>query len=286
MNQEAMDLICHRLTDNSIAFSSRIVTNGYLLTNDVVDKALSLWNLDKVQITIDGTKEVYNRVKAIDSSDDAYTRVINNISYLLSKNVQVRIRLNLDTYNARDMITLVSNLINQFQSCPTLKIYTELLFEKAGDKERMRSHADRSQLYQTSETINSMLASAGLGLNASLPRTYKHYQCMADSGKAVVIAPDGHLGLCEHFTDSEFFGSVLSDETNQDMIRSWQEHMRLPECASCPLSPDCIRVKKCVENAICPEERRSYRINELKKCMEKEYENYLKQKEREVTSEN
>src|SRR3982751_1040027 len=46
--------------EHSLRFSSGMTTNGYLLTPDIADKLLA-WQIDRFQITIDGTPENHDR---------------------------------------------------------------------------------------------------------------------------------------------------------------------------------------------------------------------------------
>ena len=69
---------------------------------------------------------------------------------------------------------------------------------------------------------------------------------MADDDISETILPDGKIGRCEHFSDTEFTGSIYSSEQDQEIIQSWKEQMEAQkECKNCPLYPRCIRLKKC-----------------------------------------
>ncbi|MBQ6892852.1 MAG: 4Fe-4S cluster-binding domain-containing protein, partial [Clostridia bacterium] len=60
-NDSVIDLISDRLRESGVKFGSSMISNGYLLTKEIVDRAKSKWNLGSIQIPIDGTEEVYNR---------------------------------------------------------------------------------------------------------------------------------------------------------------------------------------------------------------------------------
>lgn len=82
LNKEIIDYICNQLTPicerNKIKFSSRMVSNGFLIDAEVVKKAINVWKLSQIQITLDGLKETYEIVKGFDESD-SFEHVINNI---------------------------------------------------------------------------------------------------------------------------------------------------------------------------------------------------------------
>ena len=101
---------------------------------------------------------------------------------------------------------------------------------------------------------------------------------MSDDPASVTILPDGHLGKCEHYSDSNWFGHIGTeekDETVLERFRSVRED--LAECADCPLYPDCIRLAVCEETAVCYPESRSERLDSLRQSLRSRY---LKRKER------
>ena len=74
---------------------------------------------------------------------------------------------------------------------------------------------------------------------------------MADSDTSVMILPDGKLGKCEHFINSNFIGSIYDDGLNFKML-NWFKKMTsvMPECDNCNLRPVCIYLKCCPANRI------------------------------------
>ena len=63
-NKDVITFICRLLTEAGVDYESKMISNGYLFDDDVIAEAQSLWRLKRVQITLDGTEEVYNRIKA------------------------------------------------------------------------------------------------------------------------------------------------------------------------------------------------------------------------------
>ena len=83
-----IDQICEELTKSEIKFHSTMTSNGYLFTEPIVKRAVDSWKLDSVQITLDGTEEVYNSTKAyVCAGENPYKRVLNNIRLLLNNNI-------------------------------------------------------------------------------------------------------------------------------------------------------------------------------------------------------
>lgn len=63
-NRRAIDVLTNELKSRGVAFRSKMVTNGFLFDEETVRTANAVWKLERVQITLDGTEEAYNRIKA------------------------------------------------------------------------------------------------------------------------------------------------------------------------------------------------------------------------------
>lgn len=249
MNYPAIDRICQKLQQEGIPYVSRMTSNGYLFDEAMVERAKASWNLTSVQITLDGTEDVYNRSKAfVYKEGSAYQVVTDNISRLLAAEIKVMIRLNMNLKNAQDLLQLADILKERFAGKKGLRVYPYLLFDASKTWEERYSLEEWNKLYELFHELEEKLDKNGLMHkgNKMLKKELPLVHCMADSGNAVVVVPDGHLGLCEHYTDSEFFGHIDSEERDQKMIESWKERIdELLECKECFYYPECVTLKKC-----------------------------------------
>jgi len=76
LGEKSIDRICEGLEEKGINFASSMISNGYLFTQQMVQKARGKWRLRSIQITLDGTEEVYNRVKAyVNPEESPFQRV-------------------------------------------------------------------------------------------------------------------------------------------------------------------------------------------------------------------
>ena len=104
VNNKVIDQICTELSQQGVPFHSEMTTNGYLFDADMVQRAKNLWQLQKVQITLDGTAQTYNRVKAyVYHGVNAFERVLENIGLLTAAGIHAHIRLNVDKHNIGEM---------------------------------------------------------------------------------------------------------------------------------------------------------------------------------------
>lgn len=286
-NQAAIETICDGLHKENVEFRSTMVSNGYLFNAETVQKAVTDWNLQRVQITLDGTEPVYNKAKAyIYREGSAYKQVLHNIGLLLDSGVRVQIRLNMDLYNADDLLALIEELAQRFEGKKGLYVYAHHLFD--GDKPMAGMHTDEEweKRDEAMRRLEEKIARCGLASTGGISKNIKPNHCMADSGRSVTILPDGNIGLCEHFSETEFAGRLDSDRLDDKMVASWNERMpEIPECADCFYYPECIKLKKCASGSVCFRQLRQEQLRKTKRQMLCEYERWKNKAETEESEE-
>ena len=266
-NRPAITAICTALKDAGVEYRSSMVSNGYLFDDAVVEEAIDLWKLKKVQITLDGTEDVYNRSKAFIYRDGSpYRRVLANIRRLLDAGIRVSIRLNVGLHNAEDLLALVDELGVEFIGRENLMVYSHALFETEG------THPEEMAAART--RLEEKIREKGFSKRGKLPRELHVYRCMSDDPSSVTILPDGHLGKCEHYSDSDWFSHIGTEEKDDAVL----EHFRalredLDACADCPLYPECVRLAACQEAAFCRPEYRAERLESIRKSLLSWYQN-------------
>ena len=262
-NKQVIDIICTDLTEKGIVYESMMISNGYLFDGATVEQAVSYWKLKSVQITLDGTEEIYNRSKAFIYKDgkSPYQVVLANIQRLLDAGVSVHIRLNMDEHNADNLMELADELHERFGGKGKFSVYSHTLFEFAGSKAHIRAQEERRQLYQKQQRLRKKLDDCGIGASYYLRQKLRIRQCMADSGGSLTILPNGELGLCEHYSENNLVGHLDSEELDTAVVQSFRECWEQTEdCKTCFYYPECIRLKKCAEYKECfPEMRDEYR---------------------------
>ena len=267
-NKGVISLICGKLRRAGVDYQSSMVSNGYLFDDETVSEAIGPWNLKKVQITLDGTEEVYNRSKAfVNPETSPYLRVLGNIHRLLDAGVKVSIRLNVGRHNADDLLDLADILTHEFGGQKLFGVYSHTLFE-TGAEMKAGSHMDsrRRELFDARKRLQETLKEGKIAQEGSLPNQLKLYQCMADRNSHAVILPDGRLGKCEHYTEDHCFGSIDAPERDETLLAEFKRlRKELDACADCPFYPDCYRLTLCEESAHCyPEEREEKRLATLR----------------------
>ena len=123
MSKEMMDYISLALINRNIEILSVITTNGYLIDDEVIEKAKGYWNIRRFQITIDDIGEEYNRIKAFIEPGDAFGRVTGNIEKLLKNDIKVNVRINFDPNHIEGTVKTIDYLQQRFGSYSTFFMY-------------------------------------------------------------------------------------------------------------------------------------------------------------------
>lgn len=259
-NMKVIDIITQETRDAGIKFTSSFTSNGYLFDKDLVLKAKNIWNTNHVQITIDGTEEVYNKTKNYIHKDASpYKRVLNNIAMLLNNGIGVSVRLNLDFYNADNLKLLCKELHNRFKNHPSFSVYAWPIFE---NDDYVRTKEEHIGVFEKLRELEEVMNQYGYIPALSPKPELVYVQCMADDGNSVTISPDGDLGTCEHLIDRNFWGHIDNPyEKNYDNLYMWRDYNKpLDICYDCPIYPSCIRPAKCLEMGKCDEQYKEWRI--------------------------
>lgn len=263
-NMKVIDHIVTKVKEAGLSYSSGMISNGYLFSDEVVKKAKELWKLNSVQITLDGTEETYNKVKDYIYKDgpSPFKKVTDNIDRLIHNNISVSVRMNMDLYNAENLKELIYYLRDRFGNNRFFGCYVYPLFEEFEE----RTPEQKAGVYKKLEEIQEVLDKCGFMKSDSIGNGIRSHHCMCDNGRAVLICPDGDIGLCEHYSESEFWGHVDNPENKDwDMIKSWKVLREpLEICKTCPYYPDCVRLDKCTELRNCDEYIKQWRMREQK----------------------
>ena len=277
VNVTVIDQICTELRAQGVPFSSEMTSNGYLFDADKVQRAKNLWQLQKVQITLDGMEQTYNRVKDyVYRGVNAFERVLTNIGLLTAAGIRVVIRLNFDQNNIGEMAELTEQLHQRFGTNEHLFIYPHELYGEHTSEDKATIYAQRMQLKQ-------QIAAYGYNPQLGLRKNIKLNQCLADSDSGVEIVPDGHLCKCAHYMEEhDLFGHIDSEERDNAILSKFKECLTdIEACTTCFIYPQCYRLVMCPRNECTPGKRQE-RLFLTRESMNYEYERYLHKNENET----
>lgn len=280
-NKPIISIICRRIQEAGIDYHSTMVSNGYLINDDIVSEGKDLWHLKKVQITLDGTEHTYNRCKAYIYKDvNAYRRVISNIHRLQDADIHVSIRLNIDMHNAENLSELADELHREFSHPKGISVYLHALFEEAKGSKAIHDDKKRKFVFDQINDIESRLKDYGFTHPSRLNRQIKTNRCMADNDNSVLIVPNGHIGKCEHYSEDHFIGHIENEEWDTlmlDYFRATRDE--IDACATCFDYPNCIWLKLCDDSPNCYQEERDHKFNKLRQSILRAFIKYKDKQE-------
>lgn len=266
-----IDQICTALSDAGIGYHSTMISNGYLFNDKMVKTAVDLWKLKQIQITLDGTEDVYNRTKAYPGvNGSAYQRVMRNIRLLLDAGVFVSIRTNLSYANADDLERLFDIIKERFGEYGNFHLYSQTLFDGEGFEPLRYRDNEEVLLIEKQVSFDRKIGEWNKGKQGQqlLPSIRFRY-CMADSGQSIIINPDGAIAKCEHYLESSC-GNIREGILSDASIKHWRTYHRLP-CSDCRLYPYCLALTHCKNSETCTESGKNLKISNVFDTMTKRY---------------
>ena len=269
-----IDQICEGLQAEGIAYSSMIYTNGYLFDEEMARKARTLWHLNHVQMSVDGTEQIYNSVKAyVNAKENPYQRVMRNIGHMLDEKISVAVRMNVDYVNYQNFTDLVQEFAERYGGNSRLSVCAYSLIGEYADHDGNVNHADESWIAEKVEELNRYAKAKGfIRPSKELPQLRLN-ACMGDSSASITIGADGCLVKCaEQFREEDAVGTVIDGITNDGLIQEWQLINDSSVCNDCPFFPACIQLTKCSGAGHCYRQGKNqqciWNIQHIMDCMD------------------
>lgn len=115
LEPDTISYIVGYLKSRDVNFDSKIITNGYLLNEDIVGRVANQWNVKIIQITIDNLEEEYNRIKDyVYTNVNPFDVVMQNIQRCLRARINIRIRINFNPLEYQKAVKTVDYLKKRF----------------------------------------------------------------------------------------------------------------------------------------------------------------------------
>lgn len=175
--------------ENDIKYFSSIVTNGYLL-NEEMAKKINDCNISKIQITIDGPQEIHDERRILANGDGTFEKILNNIIKYKRILPPIDLRINVDKTNV-DQIKELYNILKDNDLLEIINPYLGHVKSSNGcyKDEKCISVEDYSKItFDFQELIKRNIYTFYPIRRTSL--------CGADSLYSFVIDSDGELYKC------------------------------------------------------------------------------------------
>ena len=250
---ERIEQICAGLSANGIHFVSSITTNAYLFDDEMIHQAKTLWNLETVNISMDGAEERYNSIKSyVNPKDNPYQRVMRNVGLLLNRGIRVNMRMNFDKSNYDDFYLLINDCIARFAAESLFSFSVHQINDGYENVGSLSDHGDEAWFNEKILELNSVAREAGVNRRTIHLPSLVSAGCKASNSTTTTITAEGNLVRCpEQFGDDQIVGNVRDGIVNHQMVELWKGLSDYEKCQVCELYPRCLRVRNCSAKDRC-----------------------------------
>lgn len=233
---DTISRICRALRERGVEFSSEFTTNGTLLDEELLAEALDVWNLVRVQVSMDGERRDYEeRKRYVNPRAHNYDTAMRGVELLANAGVRVTLRVNYDRGNLAGLRGFFEEVAERFGESDMVTVYTEMLF---GSEEGEAC----AQLLRDADRVTRHLDELGIRLPGSYARArLSTNYCKADAGESsVIIDPDGGLYYCQNLMGNAPWGTIFDGVTDQARFDEVCTPVPIAdECRGCCWLPDC-----------------------------------------------
>lgn len=251
--------------ENNVVYDANIITNGYLLTEEVARKLVEL-KVNNIQITIDGPKEIHDNRRFLADGSGTYEQILTNLKACADILEMIGIRINIDIENI-DRVTEIIETLNKLGL--QNKVHITLGFVESINNSYKKEKCFEYNIFQKAQV---KLARAGvLKAESFYPQPRFNY-CGADSGAALVIDPEGKLYKCwcDIGMNEKIIGDIhdLEKISNMEVFTSYMlyDPTEDEECRKCICLPFC--KGGCPHKRIAGQERCDMSKENLKSFLE------------------
>ena len=266
--QSIIDHICEELLKTGITYKSHMITNGSLITPEILQKMTDLWNLKRIQVSMDGAESDYLARKRYVQEGNQYYNVMEAISQMSEAGIKVAVRCNVDDGNYDGIPQFLDDLSRFVVHKDNVLVYFSPLMEVRADENDLIFWKKLIQ-------VRPLIEKAGFQAMSfnGLSMKFRANLCMADGG-GVVIGPDGSLYPCEHCPPESCYGDIFNGVTDESARKEFCRTDQVREkCRRCPFLPECTSFASCPwKDTHCREARELIAMDTLKHLVEQSAE--------------
>ncbi len=223
-------------------FAANIVTNGYLLTEEVSKKFQEI-HLKSMQVTIDGKESTHNKKRMLKGGGGTFSTIIENLKTcaLHNPDLQIQIRVNLDETNKNDFVDL-KNYLNAELNNKNLRVYHAFV------NWNISQHCKKTCGLDTGEDQANFLIGEARQKNnyfGDFFPTYNISQCMMRTIRSYIVGPTGHFYKCWHHMGHQKkaigkLGESGINESNLYKYLNGADFLDDKDCQECFFFPVCL----------------------------------------------
>ena len=251
----ALDIIedlSYRITticeENEVRYSANMTTNGYLLTQPVIERCFSV-GISKFQITLDGPSDIHDALRVLANGKGTFDTIFANLLNLRdSKNdFHVRIRVNFTPATIPFLPEFIRFLGNEFAADSRFSIYFRGVGDWGGEHDNSLKLCNQRTADNHEIQFMSLALKAGFGLDSWKEALQPFGSvCYAADPQQFVIGTDGSVYKCTvAFSDPRNqIGMLRPDgilDIDEQLHHAWTSSGEEidTECQMCAFRPAC-----------------------------------------------
>ena len=235
--------------ERGIQLKGDIITNGTLITKDVVDNLLSPYCDIIVQITMDGGREIHNRRKSFRDGRGTYDVLLDALELLRDAHIHVNLRLNIDKENIDTFAELHRDLHDR--GLGNIRKYLGWIYayDIEGVPEEFAAYAEKcfscDEILVLENRISEQLDVMKVSDKIILPTTLNHIPCAFEREDNYVVDPYLDIYGCRDLAGLKDMVVGRIDENGDTILncRYYEQMSRDPltfeECRDCKYLPFC-----------------------------------------------
>lgn len=232
------DFFISLCADERIEYRANIITNGRYLTEDKV-KVFSKMNIKRVQISFDGTEDIYCQKKMATPEDYKITvaNIIDASKYLDN----IILRVNISDNNFGDAYKLVDELLGERGLTGKIKISPACTIEGDSIERQTRYRKYIKEERRLRDYIETEYGSGSYHVRIPCSRGAV---CTLASKNNFVIGPRGELYKCEHHVGRKELEVGHIEEVDKDKLEDYKLVCSSvaddSKCKTCSVYPVCM----------------------------------------------
>lgn len=245
---EMSEAFIETATASSCEYSAFIVTNGYLLDDEIIAH-LKKYKIETLQITIDGDKSAHDKRRCLKSGGATFDKILANVKKIVENNLKIALRINIDKSNVESIESLIKILSAELGNN---KNNVEISFgqiwpiarENDWDTALCLSTAEYSHW---TEIFKTFMMAEGFKIRNAYPfyPAPKLNVCGADQIKSFIIRPNGNIDKCwdcERIPVGDVSNGVAHNVQTEQNLSVWMLHSPFDdeECRNCKVLQICM----------------------------------------------
>ena len=229
--------------ENSIEYTSSIVTNGVLLTEETALVLKNECKVESAQITIDGLKTTHNKNRPLVNGKDSFNTIIENINEVKDI-IKIYLRINIDKNNKDQLIPLINYLIDDMNFGNKVLMYPYPIIAKntSACNVNKTSCILAEEFGDIDSEMIRLLYNKGAkeSICGLIPYRSPAF-CTSISRNSFVIDPEGFLYTCWDFIGikERSIGNIVDELDINNEYSKWLLLDIPRECKMCTMLPLC-----------------------------------------------